>query len=154
MHKGIIRYPNADDITESHKQRAGHGILIVGWDDDLEVQAVDKDGKLMVDADGKPVMQKGFYIFKNSWGTAVFGDQNQNGAGYGYISEKYIEDFGTAYVVSTLPDPNGGSAPQASTCQYYCRDYGFGAGVCNDGWQCDAEGECLSQAPGGTCPMQ
>ena len=63
--------PNADDITESHKQRAGHGILIVGWDDDLEVQSIDKDGKPVVDADGKPVMQKGFYIFKNSWGTAV-----------------------------------------------------------------------------------
>ena len=69
--EGIVRYPNDDDVTESHKQRAGHGILIVGWDDDLEFQAVDKDGKPVVDADGKPVMQKGFYIFKNSWGTDV-----------------------------------------------------------------------------------
>ena len=81
-------------------------------------------------------------------------DVSDNGAGYGYISEKYIEDFGTAYVVSTLPDPDGGSPPTASTCQYYCRDYGFGVGVCNGGWQCDAEGECLTQAAGGTCPMQ
>jgi C1A family cysteine protease len=153
MHKGIVRYPNADDITESHKQRAGHGILIVGWDDDLEVQAVDKDDKPVVDADGKPVMQKGFYIFKNSWGTTVFGDENPNGAGYGYISEKYVEEFGTAYVVSQLPDPSGGSAPAPSTCQYKCGDYGFTANQCTDGWQCDADGACLSQAPGGTGPM-
>ena len=96
--KGIVRYPNATDVTESHKQKAGHGILIVGWDDDMEVQAVDKDDKPAVDSKGKPVMQKGFYIFKNSWGTDIFGVTNPNGAGYGYIAEKYIEQFGTAYV--------------------------------------------------------
>ncbi len=154
MHKGIVRYPNADDITESHKERAGHGILIVGWDDNMEVQAVDKDGKLVVDANGQPVMQKGFYLFKNSWGTAVFGDQNSEAAGYGWISEKYIEDYGTAYVVSQLPDPNGGSAPSQAQCQYYCHDYGFSAGQCESGWQCDAEGACLAPTADGTCPMQ
>jgi C1A family cysteine protease len=153
MHKGIVRYPNETDITESHKERAGHGILIVGWDDNMEVQAIDKDGKPAVDADGKPVMQKGFYIFKNSWGTTVFGNENENGAGYGYISEKYIEDYGTAYVVNALPDPSGGGAPTTTTCQFYCRDYGFTAGQCDQGWQCDAEGACLTQAPGGTCSM-
>ena len=154
MHKGIVRYPNADDITESHKERAGHGILIVGWDDNMEVQSVDKDGKLVVDANGQPVMQKGFYLFKNSWGTTVFGDQNSESAGYGWISEKYIEDYGTAYVVSQLPDPNGGSAPSQAQCQYYCHDYGFSAGQCESGWQCDAEGACLAATADGTCPMQ
>jgi C1A family cysteine protease len=151
MHQGIVRYPNETDIEESHKERAGHGILIVGWDDDLEVQAVDKDDKPVVDADGKPIMQKGFYIFKNSWGTTVFGDENPNGAGYGYISEKYIEDYATAYVVNGLPDVDGGGQPAPTTCQFYCRDYGFGAGDCSGGWQCDAEGSCLSQTPTGTC---
>jgi hypothetical protein len=119
----------------------------------MQVQSVDKDGKLAVDADGKPVMQKGFYIFKNSWGTDVFGNENPNGAGYGYISEKYVEDYGTAYVISKLPDPNGGAAPVATTCQYKCSDYGYGANQCQDGWQCDADGACLTEAPGGTCPM-
>jgi C1A family cysteine protease len=153
MHQGIVRYPNADDITSSHTQRAGHGILIIGWDDTMEVQSVDKDGNLVVDASGKPVMQKGFYLFKNSWGTTVFGDQNPTGAGYGWIAEQYIQDFGTAYVVSTLPDPNGGTPPTQASCQYKCSDFGFSANECSDGWQCDADGACMSMAPGGTCSM-
>jgi len=36
---------NDDDVEASHKQRAGHSIIIVGWDDELEVPVVDKDGK-------------------------------------------------------------------------------------------------------------
>jgi len=100
--KGIVRYPNAADITESHKQRAGHGILIVGWDDDLEVDNVGADGKPVLDSNGTPTKQKGFYIFKNSWGTDVFGTTNPNGAGFGYIAQKYVENYGTAYV-TTVP---------------------------------------------------
>jgi C1A family cysteine protease len=98
MRKGIVRYPNDMDVMESHKQKAGHGILIVGWDDDLEVANVGADGKPILGADGKPTTQKGFYIFKNSWGTEIFGVTNPNGAGYGYISQRYIEQFGTAYI--------------------------------------------------------
>ena len=151
---GVVRYPNQDDIDSSHTQRAGHGILIVGWDDDLEFPAVDKDDKPVVDASGNPVMQKGFYIFKNSWGTNVWGTENPYGAGYGYIAEKYIEDFATAYVTDA-PDLSGNNPPPPPPppmCQYNCSDYGFTANQCYMGWQCDAQGACLSATASGTCP--
>lgn len=151
LKKGIVRYPNPEDITESHKQRAGHGILIVGWDDDLELQKIDAKGNSVVDADGKPVMEKGFYIFKNSWGTDIFGVTNPYGAGYGFISEKYVEDFGTAYTTS-VPDLSGNNPPPPPPCQYQCSDYGFMPGQCYMGWQCDTQGQCLSATASGTCP--
>lgn len=95
--EGYVLYPNETDKTESLKNRAGHSILLVGWDDNLEVQRVDEKGQKMVDADGKPVMEKGFFIFKNSWGTGSFGVNNPHGDGYGYISMKYVEEYKTAY---------------------------------------------------------
>jgi C1A family cysteine protease len=149
---GIVRYPNADDITSSHTQRAGHGILIVGWDDDFQVQSVDKDDKPLVDANGQPVMEKGFYIFKNSWGTDIFGVTHPSGAGYGYISTRYIDDFGTAYVTN-LPDSINGTntTNNPPSCQYNCADYGYTANQCSQGWQCDAQGQCLAPTATGGC---
>jgi C1A family cysteine protease len=150
MNAGIVRYPNADDVTESHKQKAGHGILIVGWDDNYEVDNVGKDGKPVLDSMGNPTKQKGFYIFKNSWGTDVFGVTNPNGPGYGYISEKYIEEYATAYV-TTVPSLDSMPAPPPPpTCQYKCSDYGYTANQCVQGWACDASGDCLS--PSTACP--
>jgi C1A family cysteine protease len=99
---GYVLSPNSKDVEESHKQRAGHSVLIVGWDDNLEVQKVNPDGSLRFKADGSPDMEKGFYIFKNSWGTGRFGVNNPNGDGYGYISYKYVNDYASA-VVSDLP---------------------------------------------------
>jgi C1A family cysteine protease len=134
---GIVRYPNSDDVTESHKERAGHGILIVGWDDNLQFPSLDKDGNPVKDAQGNVVMQKGFYIFKNSWGTSRFGVNNPNGAGYGYIQYKYVDQYGSAYT-TTMP------VPETPACDYKCADYGFTANQCYQGWQCDAQGQCLS----------
>ena len=145
LEMGIVRMPNADDVTESHKQRAGHGILIVGWDDSLEFPAVDKTGAPVKDAQGNPVMQKGFYIFKNSWGTSRFGVNNPNGAGYGYIQYKYVEQYGSAYTTTVPALDNGGPTPTpAPACDYKCSDYSFTANQCSQGWQCDAQGQCLS----------
>jgi C1A family cysteine protease len=96
-YKGLIRYPNAADIADSMTAPAGHGILLVGWDDDMQLQQVDAQGKPVVDADGNPVMEKGFYIFKNSWGTTSFGKNNPTAPGYGYIPQRYISDFASAY---------------------------------------------------------
>jgi len=144
-----VRYPNADDVTESHKEKAGHGILIVGWDDNYEVENVGKDGKPVLDSMGQPTKQKGFYIFKNSWGTAVFGVTNPNGAGYGYISQKYIEEYATAYT-TTVPSLDSMPPPPPPTCEYKCSDYGYVANQCVQGWSCDAAGQCLN--PSSTCP--
>lgn len=95
---GYVLYPNAQDKTESNKMRAGHSVQLVGWDDNLEIQTVDAMGKAVVDpATGKPVKEKGFYLFKNSWGTSSFGVSNPKGAGYGWISYKYVKEYGSGY---------------------------------------------------------
>jgi hypothetical protein len=101
--EGVVLYPNAKDKEISLAKRAGHSILIVGWDDDKEVQSVDEAGEGVVDAMGNPVMEKGFYIFKNSWGTGSFGVDNPHGDGYGYLSMKYVHEYGSSYVAD-LPE--------------------------------------------------
>ena len=101
--KGFVTYPNDRDREESTKKPAGHAVLLVGWDDDLEVQLRDYDtGQLLYDEAGDPVTEKGFYIFKNSWGTTSLGEDNPHGPGYGFISRAYVEEFGVAYVVGRM----------------------------------------------------
>jgi C1A family cysteine protease len=104
--QGYVLSPNTKDVDESHKKRAGHSILIVGWNDDLEVAKVD--------AEGKPTgaKEKGFYLFKNSWGTSGFGLDNPFGPGYGWIAYSYVNRHGSAYVsdvptVTAPPTPAG-----------------------------------------------
>ncbi len=89
--KGYVLSPNATDRTKSLEKRAGHSFLLVGWDDDLEVQKRDAEGEKIVDADGNAVMEKGFFLFKNSWGTGSFGVENPEGDGYGWISYDYVD---------------------------------------------------------------
>lgn len=101
---GYVLSPNDDDIRDSRERPAGHAFLLVGWDDDLEVQRVDGEGQPMVDANGEPVMERGFFLFKNSWGsTGSFGSQNPMGRGYGWIAYAYVEQYLTAYVAG-LPE--------------------------------------------------
>lgn len=101
--EGVVLYPNAKDKEVSLENRAGHAILLVGWDDDLERQIVDENGDLVFDENGDPVMERGFYIFKNSWGTGSFGVDNPYGAGYGYISQRYIHEYGRVRI-SEIPE--------------------------------------------------
>jgi hypothetical protein len=115
--KGIVTYPNANDKTESAKQRAGHAIEIIGWDDTMEAPMRDEAGKPVLDADGNPRMEKGFWLFKNSWGTASFGINHPYGAGYGWLSMQYVKEYGSAVIAEvpmlggTPPDmPTGGTA--------------------------------------------
>jgi hypothetical protein len=100
--KGIVLYPNAKDKELSLAKRAGHAIHIVGWDDDYEVPIVDERGDIVRDAGGNPVTEKGFFIFKNSWGTGSFGVDNPHGDGYGFLSMRYVQEYGTA-TVSDVP---------------------------------------------------
>ncbi|MCC6625131.1 MAG: proprotein convertase P-domain-containing protein [Deltaproteobacteria bacterium] len=95
--KGYILFPNDKDIETSKEKPAGHSILIVGWDDDLEVQRLDEKGEPMKDADGKALTEKGFFLIKNSWGTGNFGTENPFGAGYGWLSMKYVETYANVY---------------------------------------------------------
>ena len=95
--KGYVLYPNAEDKAASAKQPAGHSIQLIGYNDDMEIQAMDKDGRPAVDAAGKPIKQKGFFLFKNSWGTTSFGVSNSKAPGYGWISYQYIQEYGSGY---------------------------------------------------------
>ncbi len=122
--QGIVLYPNQADYDDSTAEGrgAGHGILIVGWDDTLKVPTVDGEGKhtctapnslttSKIDAgtqcpEGHTIdSEKGFYIFKNSWGTGNFGKDNEYGDGYGFISKKYIHEYASCRV-SRLPRPS------------------------------------------------
>ncbi|MEM6996157.1 MAG: C1 family peptidase, partial [Myxococcota bacterium] len=101
--EGVVLYPNEKDLELSRLKRAGHSILIVGWDSDLEIPIVDADGEFVEGANGELVTEKGFFIIKNSWGTSGFGVDNPHGSGYGYLSMKYVEDFAWARTAD-LPD--------------------------------------------------
>jgi hypothetical protein len=111
---GFVTYPNADDKTKSLEARAGHAIHLIGWDDNLEVQMRDKDGNLLTNADGSPKMEKGFWLFKNSWGTAGFGINHPTAPGYGWISYKYVAEYGSA-VIAEVPTLGGGPGPNPGT---------------------------------------
>jgi hypothetical protein len=97
--KGIVMMPNDDDVTASLEQRAGHAIVLIGWDDEMEVDLLDKDGNPTGEK------EKGFYVFKNSWGTTGFGIDNPFGAGYGYISQRYVAEYGSVRA-SDVPEDN------------------------------------------------
>ncbi len=127
--EGYVLSPNAEDRTKSLEKRAGHSILLVGWDDTLEVQKVDKDGNEVVDDQGRPVMEKGFFIFKNSWGTGSFGVNNPHGDGYGFISYRYVADHMSA-VVSGLPEL--AQPARVELCDDGADNDGNGAADCDD----------------------
>jgi len=95
--EGYVPYPNEKDKEESLKKRAGHAIVLLGWDDNLEVPMRDGDGNVIKDANGNPQMEKGFFLFKNSWGTSGFGIRNKFGAGYGWLSYRYVQEYGSVY---------------------------------------------------------
>jgi Proprotein convertase P-domain/Papain family cysteine protease len=100
--QGVVTYPNAKDKELSLAEHEGHAILIVGWDDDLEFPMRDEQGNEIKDAAGNTMKEKGFWIFKNSWDTYSFGAQNPYGAGYGFLSYKYVQEYGSA-VTADIP---------------------------------------------------
>ncbi len=112
--RGIVTYPNAEDKTKSLENRAGHAFQIVGWDDDFTAPVRDKDNQPVLGANGQPLLEKGFYVFKNSWGTASFGVDHPSGPGYGYISYRYISEYASA-VTAELPVLGGGGTTRTFT---------------------------------------
>ena len=97
--KGIVSNPEPGsvDLKKSPTMRAGHSVLIVGYDDDREVQHTVK----MEDGSTKTFTYKGVYYFKNSWGTTGFGREmeidGERYPGYGMITYQYANQRGTFY---------------------------------------------------------
>ncbi len=97
--KGIVGYPapGSMDRRMSPTDPAGHSIVIVGYDDALEVTVP----TLMADGTTKNFTYTGVYYFKNSWGVDNFGtDTVINGVvrpGYGMVTQKYAHEFGSFY---------------------------------------------------------
>lgn len=142
--KGIVTYPNAKDKQVSLEKRAGHAIEIIGWDDAMEVPMRDENGNPVLDENGQPKKEKGFWLFKNSWGTASFGVEHPYGAGYGWLSMKYVREYGSA-VVAEVPS----LAPAAEVCDDSARADEDGDGKANcDDMQCATHPACSSS--GGT----
>ncbi len=143
--EGYVLYPNQDDIDASRENRAGHSILLVGWDDELEVEKVDGEGEVITDEDGNPETEQGFFIFKNSWGTGSFGVNNEYGDGYGYISYDYVQQFKSGRVAAPpephhIPDPADDGELECSDDQLECD----GQCVLEDENNCGSCGEvCL-----------
>jgi C1A family cysteine protease len=100
---GIVTNPSTEDVTESRTRGAGHAILLVGWDDNFEAPLYGPDGEPLLDANGNPRKERGFYIFKNSWGTTSFGVDNPYGAGYGFISQAYVANHARGITVANVP---------------------------------------------------
>ncbi len=132
--KGVVTYPNAADKTASAMHRAGHAIQIVGWDDTLEIPMRDGDGNPVLDETGAPKKEKGFWIFKNSWGTASFGVDHPTGPGYGYLSMQYVKEYGSA-VVAELPSLTAA------------------AEVCDDAASADEDGDGQANCSDADCAM-
>ena len=136
--KGYILYPNKADKEASLEKRAGHSILLVGWDDNLEVQRVDEEGELMFDEDGEPIVEKGFFLFKNSWGADRFGTGNPKGAGYGWLSYKYVSEYGR---VQTSEVPEVDIEPVVEICDDGVDNDDNGQTDCDD-MACASEPSC------------
>ena len=139
---GYVLAPNEADIADSGgDRRAGHGYLLVGWDDNLSVGRVDGAGQPELDADGAPVMETGFFLFKNSWGVGRFGRNNPHGVGYGWISYRYVQEHLTAYVAG-LP-----RVTLTEICNDGSDNDRDGASDCADS-DCAADRSCMD--PGGS----
>lgn len=98
--KGIVGhpFPGSMDSEKSPTKRAGHSIMLVGYDDDVVIEFPVK----MTDGSMKTFKLKGVYYFKNSWGTTSFGaDAVIDGVsrpGYGTMTQQYAHDYGSFYM--------------------------------------------------------
>jgi subtilisin-like proprotein convertase family protein len=134
--KGYILYPNDEDKETSPD--SSHAVLLVGWDDEMELPRLDKDGNTIVDDNGEPIVDKGCFLLKNSWGTQNMGRYNSQRSGYAWVSYKYAEEFGHGLVVDNLPDPN---PPKEEHCGDGKDDDWDGQTDCDDS-ECSVRIQC------------
>jgi len=134
-HRGVVSYPNEADRQGEGAGSSGHAVLLVGWDDNYEAPRRDAEGETLVDDNGDPLLERGFFIIKNSWGTSSFGRDNPYGPGYGLVSMQYVAEFGRL-VMATAP----GADPER--CDDGVDNDGDGRADCADS-DCEDLHECL-----------
>jgi len=96
---GTITYPEKGSVDRqvSKKNREGHSVVVVGYDDDVEVTYTMnmKDGKRQT------FTRKGVYYIKNSWGDDDWGSNftidGHSFPGYGMILQDNAHEFGEFY---------------------------------------------------------
>ncbi|NDD91222.1 hypothetical protein EBZ37_03965 [bacterium] len=102
---GVVGYPEKGSMDRklSKPVGAGHSVLCIGYDDNVEVETTVR----MQDGSMKSFRYRGVYYFKNSWGTDGFGArfsaQGVRAPGYGMITQKYSHEFG-GFFRAKLPE--------------------------------------------------
>lgn len=100
--KGVITYPEkgSNDRAYSKRDGGGHSVVVVGYDDNVEVSYWVK----MKSGTRKKFTRRGVYYIKNSWGATDWGrDFEINGRkypGYGMILQDHAHDFGQFFHLS------------------------------------------------------
>jgi hypothetical protein len=107
-YQGIITSPEEGslDAEKSPEKRAGHSVLVVGYDDN---RIVTKEIQ-MADGTRQTFTYKGVYYIKNSWGTSSFGkDFEVDGVkypGYGMIVQKHADEEGSFFFMPLTATAN------------------------------------------------
>jgi hypothetical protein len=97
--KGVVGYPagGSMDRAISPRHRAGHSVLVLGYDDGVTVVTP----VLMTDGSWKTFSYRGVYYIKNSWGTQGFGRgfkiHGDSYPGFGMITQRYTHEMGAFY---------------------------------------------------------
>lgn len=139
---GAVVFPSPEAIKEGEEKPAGHSILLVGWDDDIAFPMLDTDGNPLRDDSGEIIYDKGFFIFKNSWGTGgTWGASNEFGKGYGYLSYRYVQAYGR----STSTSEPELEKPVVEICGDGLDNDANGASDCDDS-ACSANMACSGSA--------
>lgn len=98
--EGTVTHPDpgSADLANSKRSPSGHSVLVVGYDDEREVQYWVR----MQDGSKRKVSRKGVYYFKNSWGKPKdssdwgwdFTIEGRRYPGYGMILQDHAHDHG------------------------------------------------------------
>lgn len=137
LYDGIVTVPSGDTPSTPRK---GHEVLVVGWDDDMVGQRLDRNGEPEFDSNGEPVLDRGFFLFKNSWGTRGWGRDNSRAPGYGWMSYRYWSTYAYAAAVASPPSD---TPSRAELCTNGLDDNHDGAVDCDDA-ACFSHSSCAS----------
>lgn len=92
--QGIVSYPDRSS-KDYNSKRAGHSVIIVGYDAQRVIERTVKD----INGNDLVVKSVGVYYFKNSWGPDGFGKNftfmGQRFPGFGMIPMQYAHEHGS-----------------------------------------------------------